>query len=79
MVGNTVQHHVVSGWVTHNVFHSLQFGNVHARFHRHVEIHIACGKARALVAGNRFTDITFAPVVSCQGQVPIAKLFVQAL
>ena len=64
--------------IAHNIFHGLEFGDVHPRFHGHVEIDVASGQTCALVAGNRFAYIAFAPVVGGQGQVPISKLFVEA-
>ena len=64
--------------IAHNIFHGLELGHVHARFHRHVQIYVASGEAGALVAGNRFAHIAFAPVVGSQCKVPIAKLFVEA-
>ena len=79
VIGNAGQHHAVLRRITHNIFHCLQLGHIHACFHRHVQVGVSGGEACALVTGNGFTDIAFAPVVSGQGQVPITEHFVQTL
>ena len=63
----------------HNVFNGLQFGHVKTRFRRHGQVKVARAQTCTFVARNRATHIAFAPVVSGQRQMPVAKHAVQLL
>ena len=57
----------------HDVFDRLQFGHVVARFVGHAQVAVGQGQALRLVASQRPAHAAFTPVVSGQGQVPVAK------
>ena len=65
--------------VGNNVFDRLQFGHIHAGFRRHVQVKIRHAQASFFVAFNGAAYTAFAPVVSCQCQVPVTKHAVQFL
>ena len=69
----------LDGRFADDVLHGLKFGDIHACLHGHVQVGIAGGETCTLVARNGLAHIAIAPVVGSQGQMPIAKHFVQTL
>ena len=62
-----------------DVFHRLQFGYIKPRFVRHAQIAVGQGLALGPVACQCTAYTAFTPVVSRQGQVPIAEHVVELL
>ena len=66
-------------WLHHNVFDGLQLGNIQPGLGRHGQIQVAGPQPFLPVARDGTTDAAFAPVVSGQRQMPVAKHAVEPL
>ena len=61
------------------VAHGQQFGDVVARFGRHVQVFVCGGESGGLCAADGAAHVAFAPVVGGQRERPVAEESVQIL
>ena len=61
------------------IAHGQQFGDVVARFGRHVQVFVCGGKSGGLRAADGAAHVAFAPVVGGQRERPVAEESVQVL